>query len=76
MLKATGHFEGRPVLLIGLSFGNLRKFLAEPLDTYIRIPAAEMGLSHDVILFSGATEQQMAAQVGKGMMPPGKETKG
>ena len=61
MLKgvATGP-NGRKVLLVGLSFGNLQKFKDEPRDTHIRITAEETGLPIDVLIFSGETEEAMA----------------
>ena len=52
--------DGKKILLIGLSFGNLKKFKAHPRDTYIRIEGEEMGLPMDVLIFSGETEEKMA----------------
>lgn len=46
--------------MLGLSFGNLDKFKAEPLDTHIHISAEETGLGIDVLIFSGETEEAMA----------------
>ena len=57
--SATGA-DGRSLLMIGLSFGNLDKFRAEPGDTFIRIDGREMGLPVDVLIFSGETEAHMA----------------
>jgi hypothetical protein len=60
MMKAImTNQNGRAVLMIGLSFGNLAKFKAEPLDTFIQIDGAAMGLPIDVMLFSGETENEM-----------------
>lgn len=60
MIKATATLpDGRKLLVIGLSFGNLDKFRAEPGDTYIRIDGKEMKLPLDVLLFSGETEAHM-----------------
>lgn len=60
MIKATGKGPaGQDLLFIGLSFGNLDKFRAAPLDSFIKISATELGLSHDVIIFSGKTEADM-----------------
>lgn len=62
MIKATGRGpNGEKVLYLGLSYGNLDRFRAQPLDTFIRIDAKELGLSHDVLIFSGKTEGQMEA---------------
>jgi hypothetical protein len=61
MLKATGKTsDGKELLIIGLSFGNLRKFMSEPMDTFIRIDGKEVGLPMDVLIFSGETEAHMA----------------
>lgn len=60
MIKATAtDSDGKKILVIGLSFGNLDKFRAAPGDTYIRIDGSEMGLPIDVVLFSGETEAHM-----------------
>jgi hypothetical protein len=60
MIKAYGTMpDGRKVLMIGLSFGNLDKFRAAPGDTYITIDGKQMGLPIDVLIFSGETEAHM-----------------
>jgi hypothetical protein len=51
--------DGRQLLMIGLSFGNLDKFRALPGDTFIRIDGKEMDLPFDVLIFSGETEADM-----------------
>ena len=61
--------DGQRTYLIGLSFGNLRKFLAEPGDTYIRIPRAESGLDVDIMLISGETEAHIVRSLQAGMDP-------
>ena len=64
MIKAVARTQnGREVLMIGLSFGNLDKFKAEPGDSYIEIKGADVGLPVDVLIFSGETEQAMARSV-------------
>jgi hypothetical protein len=64
MLKALSKQPNeRKLLTIGLSFGNLDRFRAEPLDTFIRIDGREMGLEIDVLIFSGETEAAMASLV-------------
>jgi hypothetical protein len=70
MIKATAVVGDRTLLILGLSFGNLRKFLAEPGDTFIRIDGKEMGIPFDVMIFSGETEEAMAK-----LMPIGPDTK-
>jgi hypothetical protein len=64
MIKATATLpDGRTLLMIGLSFGNLDKFRRDPGDTYIRIDGKEMGLPLDVLVFSGQTEAHMQTLV-------------
>lgn len=70
MIKATGKGRtGNDTLFIGLSFGNLDRFRAQPLDTFILIDGKEMGLPHDVMIFSGKTEADMAEMVAQGFGP-------
>jgi hypothetical protein len=61
MIKATVVTqEGKlSLLVIGLSFGNLNKFLKQPGDTYIKINGKEINVDFDVLLFSGRTEAEM-----------------
>jgi hypothetical protein len=51
--------DGRKLLVVGLSFVNLDKFRAEPLDSFIRIDGKEIGLGLDVMIFSGKTEAEL-----------------
>jgi predicted alpha/beta-fold hydrolase len=62
MIKATATTpDGRTLLIVGLSFGNLDKFRAEPGDTFIRIDGATTGgIPIDVVIFSGETEAHLA----------------
>lgn len=53
--------DGRQVLMLGLSFGNLDKFKAEARDTYILVDGAALSLPIDVMIFSGENEQALAA---------------
>ena len=70
MIKATAtDGTGRKILMIGLSFGNLDKFRAEPGDTFIRIRGQEVGLPVDVVIFSGETEAQLADLMAQGFGP-------
>lgn len=59
MIKVFGKGRngGRDVLILGLSFANLDKFREHPRDTFIRIDGKLFGLSADILLFSGETEQ-------------------
>lgn len=70
MMKATGKgSDGRDTLYIGLSFGNLDKFKAAPLDSFIQINGKEMGLSCDVVIFAGRTEADMVDMMAGGFGP-------
>jgi hypothetical protein len=70
MIKATGKGpKGNDTLYVGLSFGNLDKFYAEPLDTFILIDGKEIGLPFDVMIFSGKTEADMVEMVSHGFGP-------
>lgn len=70
MIKATGKgSKGNNTLFLGLSFANLDKFRAEPLDTFILVEGKEMGLPFDVLIFSGETEAAMAEMVAGGIGP-------
>jgi hypothetical protein len=69
MLKAIAHANGRKILVIGLSFGNLDKFRAEAGDTYIAIDGREMGMDLDVMIISGETEADIAETMKGGIGP-------
>jgi hypothetical protein len=70
MLKAMAEGNGRKVLVIGLSFGNLDRFRQHPGDTFIRIEAdPARGQPIDVMIFSGETEAHLA-QLISGMVGP------
>lgn len=60
------------MLMIGLSFGNLKKFRRHPRDTHILIRGEDVGLSIDVVIFSGETEEAMAHElILRGTRPAG-----
>jgi len=63
MLKGLAEDNGRKVVLIGLSRGNLEALLAEMLDTHIRVSGKEMGIPFDILIFSGETEMEMATSL-------------
>jgi hypothetical protein len=69
MIKATATLGDRTLLMIGLSFGNLAKFRAEPGDTYIKIDGKEMKLPIDVLIFSGETEADMQKMMAHSIGP-------
>jgi hypothetical protein len=62
MIKAIGVMNGRPTLLLGLSRGNLQRFLDEP-DTYIPIPKEELDTPFDIIICGCESEQAMHDQL-------------
>lgn len=59
MVKAKAHLNGKEVLVLGLSFGNLDKFKSEPLDTFILIDGKEFGIPLDIMIVSGKTEDEI-----------------
>lgn len=63
MIKASGEGDdGRKFVLLGLSELNLTRLReGKPIHVY----GAEVGASHDIILFWGATEEAMAADLSK-----------
>lgn len=65
MLKglATYQSNGRRVFMLGLSRENLQRLVDQMGDTHILVRGAEVGLEVDVLIFSGETEESMAAQV-------------
>lgn len=65
---------GKRILVIGLSFGNLDKFRAEPGDTYIRLDGGELGLPLDVMIISGETEAHLVKSIEGGIGPHTKVT--
>ena len=76
MIKATVVTqEGKlSLLVLGLSFGNLNKFLEQPGDTYIKINGKDIDIDFDVLLFSGRTEADMAETM-KGFIGPNTKVK-
>jgi hypothetical protein len=70
MIKATATgADGRSILVMGLSFGNLDKFRAAPGDSFIRIDGKEMGLPLDVMIFAAETDAHCAEAVSGGIGP-------
>lgn len=73
MIKATGVGpNGRPLLVIGLSWGNLDRLRAGPLDDYIPINGQEMDIPFDVMIISGKTEADMADLMKNALTPDAK----
>jgi hypothetical protein len=69
MIKARGTSNGRDTVFIGLSFGNLDRFRAQPMDTFIKIDGSEMDLPYDIMIFSGETETQMGDWMTESLSP-------
>jgi hypothetical protein len=69
MIKAIATVNGRPTVMLGLSFKNLDKFRAEAGNTFIPIDGIEMGLPFDILIFSGETEAHMQEMI-QGSMGP------
>lgn len=64
MIKAIAMgSDGRTLLVIGLSFGNLDRLRAEVGDGFIKIDGKEIGLPIDVVIFAGETEAHCAQQL-------------
>jgi hypothetical protein len=53
--------DGRDLLILGLAFGNLDRFRAEPRSTHIKISGKEMGLPIDVMIFSAESDAALGA---------------
>ena len=71
MIKAIAKLaDGRDLLVLGLSFGNLDKFRAEPGSTYIKIDGRQFGMATNVLIFSGETEAHCADTI-KDFIGPG-----
>jgi len=66
--------DGRDLLIIGLSFGNLDKFRAAPGDTHIAIDGRKLGLPIDVMIFSGETEAHCAETLAEFIGPDTRTT--
>lgn len=71
MLKMTAQGkDGRHLVVLGLSFGNLDRLRADAPDGYIKVEGKELGgLPVDVVIFAGETEASMAHTV-RGMIGP------
>lgn len=59
MIKGVAVMKGKQTLFLGLSFGNLDKFRADPADTYIHVDGKEIGIDIDIVIFSGETEADL-----------------
>jgi len=64
MIKAKGQMAdangvSKEVLILGLSFGNLRRLHSQPLETFIRIEGSEINIPFDIVICSGKTEADL-----------------
>jgi len=72
MLKAKASRNGRPMIVIGLSYVNLERLKNDP-DGYIMVWREEIGSDNDIMIFAGETEEKMAELVtGRKHKPPSK----
>lgn len=69
MLKARLSKDGTEVILLGLSFANLDRLRADALDGFIWIDGKAMGISCDIIITAGETEQEMMRTFAKFIGP-------
>jgi hypothetical protein len=61
VIKATGQYAGRPLLILGLSGENMTRLMA---DEPISIDLAELDLAPmQVLLVGGRTEDEITAQL-------------
>lgn len=75
MIKASVKGQdGRDLLVLGLSFGNLQRFREQPRDTFIKIDGKELGLEVDVLIFSCETEAKGAEVIEEWISPATKVT--
>ena len=58
MIKATGSVNGRPALILGLSFGNLDRLRAGDPTQFDGTP---YGYPGTIVIFAGRNEATMAA---------------
>lgn len=72
MLKASAFRPEGPLLIFGLSHGNLDRLRA---GRPIRIDLTELGLGGDIVIFAGETEESMKAEFDE-MIGPETEVRG
>jgi hypothetical protein len=66
MLKAAVMgTNGRALLVLGLSYANLDHLRSGPGDSFLKVDGSRLGLDIDVMIFSGATEADMAGTIVK-----------
>jgi hypothetical protein len=59
VLKAKAKFNGRDVLILGLSHGNLDRLRADGPNGFIRIDGASLGLPLDIHITAAETERHL-----------------
>jgi hypothetical protein len=61
VIKATGQYAGRPLVILGLSGENMTRLMA---DEPISINLADLGLEPmQMLIVGGRTEDEIAAQL-------------
>lgn len=70
MIKAAGHSNGQPMLILGLSAGNLLRLME---DGPIMVETAELGLpAMRVVIVAGPTENDILDELMEaGLIGPG-----
>lgn len=63
MIKARGSINGHDTIFLGLSFANLAKLKANPLDDHILIKGKDLSLPFDIIITAGETEAAIAHMI-------------
>lgn len=59
MMKLAGTVNGKKVVVLGLSHGNLDRLRADGVDGGIAIRGAELGLSADIYITAAETESHL-----------------
>lgn len=60
MIKAVADKDGKPIVILGLSFNNLRELKK---GRPIRIHMSELGLKGKILIFAGKTERAMETMI-------------
>lgn len=59
MIKATLSQGDKKIVLLGLSFDNIERMRADPLNDFIKINGAELGMSHDIWITAARTDAEL-----------------
>lgn len=70
MMKIKTHSkDGRPVVLLGFSHGNLDRLRADGLSGYIEIKAESLDIPFDILITAAETEQALLRAFEGGIGP-------